>query len=548
MFNWKKTKKIGLFYILLTTFFLTNTSVKAAENVVLRYGLLEESISVTELQSIADTGKIPDKYKAYTNKIPLEKRQDFLVALREKVPINFVALSQLLYTSVGSTILQDFSKLTPREDKAGMQALRTGLVHGSKTAKGLSIISFIQAYPSDRLVIDVKEVPKVLHNLNLSYKQTQQFMQAIDSRLAAKPTQLNLSFDPSQTESSIQFINLSLQDEQRKRLVPVDIYWSNSASATKPVVVLSHGFSSNRKDMHYIAEHLASHGYVVAAVEHIGSNQEYTVDLTKSRLTVIKPQEFLERPQDISFILDELAQLNQKDKHPLQGKLATNNAMIIGHSFGGGTALSIAGAELQVDSLKKRCPQVLDTTVSTAEGLQCVAAKLPENRYQLRDPRIKRAIALNPTSSLMFGETGLEKVQVPTLILSSSADRTTPALTEQIIGFSKIPAPKWLVGIVGATHSSIKDPNSTAQREEKQSSRLGSAEIVGEQATDIHKYMRTITLSFAAQMTSEASKYQIFLTPEYAQYASTQRFPIRLVREIPSDIQKQIGNILSDKQ
>jgi hypothetical protein len=60
--------------------------------------------------------------------------------------------------------------------------------------------------------------------------------------------------------------------------------------------------------------------------------------------------------------------------------------------------------------------------------------------------------------------------------------------------------------------------------------------------------MRTITLSFAAQMTSEASKYQIFLTPEYAQYASTQRFPIRLVREIPSDIQKQIGNILSDKQ
>jgi predicted dienelactone hydrolase len=175
--------------------------------------------------------------------------------------------------------------------------------------------------------------------------------------------------------------------------------------------------------------------------------------------------------------------------------------------------------------------------------LQCVAKDLPENLYQLQDPRIKQAIALNPTSSLMFGKTGLEKVQVPTLILASSADKTTPALTEQIIGFTKITSPKWLIGIVGATHSSIKDPISTAQREEKK-----GVEVVGEQAADIRKYMKAITLAFASQMTPEANKYQVFITPEYAQYASTQAFPIRLVTDIPADILKEINNAVSNNQ
>ncbi len=549
--NWKRiTKNIGFFYTLVATLLIANTSVKAAENVTLRYGILEMSISAADLQSIEKTGKIPSKYTAYTNKLSPEQRQDFLAKLRTEIPINFVTLSRLLYTQVGSTILGDLSKVTIREDNAGMQALRAGLVGGSKNSSGLSIISFIQAYPSERLAIDVKQASQVFNNLNLSYKQTQQFIQAIDSRLAAKPTELNFPFDPSLAGSGkVQVINLpKLKDEQRQRLVPVDIYWSNSTTSDKPVVILSHGFSSERRDMLYIAQHLASHGYVVAAVEHTGSNQQYQVDLTKLRLTNMKPQEFLERPKDISFILDRLAFFNQKEQHPLQGKLATNNAMVIGHSFGGGTALTIAGALLQVDFLKEHCPKI-GTTVSLGAGLQCFAQSLPEKVYQLRDPRIKSAIALNPTSSIMFGKTGLEKIQIPTLVLASSADRTTPALTEQIISFNKISSPKWLIGIVGATHSSIKDPITTAQPEEKkQPSGFGGVEIVGEQAADIRKYMKAITLTFASQMTSEASKYQIFLTPDYAQYASTESFPIRLVTEIPDDIQQEIDNLIGDSK
>ena len=533
------TIKIFLLITIINTYFLLRIKpANPAQNVILRYGILEESISVEDLQRIAATGIVPQQYQVYTNKFPPEDRQKFLEVLRKKVTVNFVSLSRLLYTPVGSSILQDFSKLTFRKDEAGMQALRTALVHGSKTSEGLSVISFIQNYPSQNLVINVAEVPGVFSNFNLSYQQSNRFIQAITPQLAAKPAELNLPFDPGEAGTGkVQVINLPrLKDEQRQRLVPVDIYWSDAAGTTKPVIVLSHGYSSDRTDMRYIAEHLASHGYVVAALEHIGSNQDYRIDPMQGGLALLmKPQEFLERPKDISFILDQLAQWNQQDKHQLQGKLTTNNAMVIGHSFGGGTAMSIAGGELQVDSLRERCAQFLDTTVNFGEGLQCVAKTLPQERYILRDPRIKQAIALNPTTSLMFGETGLENMEIPILILASSADQVTPALTEQIIGFSKIPAPKWLIGIVGATHGSIKDPISTAQREEK-----GGVEVVGAQAAEIHRYMKVITLAFAAQMTPQREQYKIFLTPEYAQYASTQGFPIRLVTEIPADVMEEL--------
>jgi hypothetical protein len=39
-------------------------------------------------------------------------------------------------------------------------------------------------------------------------------------------------------------------------------------------------------------------------------------------------------------------------------------------------------------------------------------------------------------------------------------------------------------------------------------------------------------LATAAQLTAEADTYAVFLTPEYAQFASTNAIPVRLVTEI----------------
>ncbi len=520
------------------------TSAQAAETVVIRIGPLEESISVSDLRTIAETGKVPRNLSGYAKFLSAQQRSQILAALQTKVPLNVVAISNLLNHHVGSAILNDLVTATPREDNAGVQALRAALVLGSTAPQGLSIISFIEAYPSQRLNIDIKQAFRVVGNLNTSFWQTQRFMSAIAPQLTAQRPQLNLPFDPTQAgNAQVQVLNLNLEDEKRDRNIPVDVYWSSATTPDKPVIVFSHGLGSVRTEMRYLAEHLASYGYVVAALEHPGSNETNTNLAAQGKASILKAEEFLERPRDISFVLDQLEKLNQSANNPLAGKLATNNAMVIGYSFGGGTALALAGGELQLEGLKKRCANNL-AVLSLGQGVQCVAEGLPENRYQLRDARIKRAIALNPTTSLMFGETGLSQVAVPTLVLAGSADKTTPAISEQILGFEKIPSPKWLVGIVGGTHLSIKDPSTTLDQVGRPNTNFTGGEVVGEQALDIRTYVKAITLAMAAQLTSDADKYAIFLTPEYAQYASTQAFPIRLITQIPPNAQAVVKDYL----
>jgi predicted dienelactone hydrolase len=543
--SWGSLKTVvGLFSAIVLTQFGANTSAIAADTVVVRLGLFTESISVTELQESARTGELPESLQPYAKGLSDKQRRFFLGALGMNIPINVVTVNNLFNTQIGTTILHDFATALARKDNAGVQALRAGLVLGSTAPHGLSVLSFIAAYPSKRLEIDLPKALIIAGSLNTAFRRTQQFMLALTRsglssdialQLNPKTPQIAFPFDPSQPGiDQVKILNLSLNDQKRDRKIPVDIYWSTAATANKPVIVLSHGFSSVRTDLRYLAEHLASHGYVVAALEHPGSDQTNTNLALQGKADLMKSQEFLDRPQDISFVLDELEKLNQTPNHPLQGKLATTNAMIIGHSFGGGTALEVAGAELQLERLKQRCKNNL-VSFSEGEILQCIAQGLPENSYQLRDTRIKQAIALDPTTSLMFGETGLTKVQVPTLVLASSADKTTPALTEQIVGFDKIPSPKWLVGIVGGTHLSVKDPGTTLDQIGQPNTPISGGEVVGEQAADVRKYVKAITLAFAAQMTPEAKNYAIFLTSDYAHFASTGAFSFHLIRQIPPD-------------
>ena len=540
--SWKNFKVFaGVFCtVALTPFFGVNTSARAADTVVIRYGSLEESVSLEELKKSIETGKLPDSLGTYTKRMTEEQRRFLVEGLKIRIPINVVTLDRLINTQIGTTILSDISTAITRRDQAGLQAMRSGLILGANSPQGLSVLSFIAAYPSKQLGINLPQAITVARSMNSAFIRTQRFMFGLSPQVNPKDIKVASSLDPTQAGSAqVQTIKLNFNDQKRQRQIPLDVYSSTAATANKPLIVFSHGFGSVRTDLRYLAEHLASHGYVVAALEHPGSNETSSKVVSKGKNRLVEPQEFLDRPRDISFILDELETLNQTANNPLQGKLATNNVMVVGYSFGGGTALALAGGELQIENLKQRCQQNSAKT-NLSQGLQCVAQALPEKTYQLRDNRIKQAIALNPTTSLMFGETGLTKVQIPTLILSSSADKITPPLTEQVIGFAKIPSPKWLVGVVGGSHLSVIDPKITPYQQGKLP--ILNKEVTGKQAQDVRKFLKGITLAMAAQLTPEASQYAPFLTSDYAQISSTRLFPLRIVRELsPEMIQEAQG-------
>jgi predicted dienelactone hydrolase len=538
MFDGRIIRSAGVMVLTLSALFSLNgvtTSVQAAETLVLRRSRQSESIDVADLKTVAETEAASPNLEALARILSPKERRQITNALQAKFNLNAVDVRNFLNTQVGDELATALARATPRADRVGVQAMKTALVLGANAPEGLSLISFIEAYPKPRLELNLDEAFEVVENFNGAFWQTQAFMAAIAPKLAPRRSPIDVPFDATQPGSAtVQVLSLNLNDAERDREIPLDVYWSTEASPTKPLIVFSHGLGSVRTDMRYLAEHLASHGYVVAALEHPGSNGTHIRNALKLKVPLLEAEEFLNRPKDISFVLDELQTLNQTASSPLQGKLASARVMVVGYSLGAATALSVAGAELQLTELKQRCPGDI-LAFSLGETAQCFAEGLPEDRYQLRDSRVKAAIALSPTTSLIFGATGLSQVAVPTLIVAESADKTTPALTEQIIGFDKLPSPKWLVGIVGGTHLSVKDPGTTTDQAGQLDTLYTGGEVVGEQAVDVRNYVKAIALAMAAQLTDEASQYAIFLTPEYAQFASTKAFPIRLVTEIPPE-------------
>ncbi|NET03088.1 MAG: alpha/beta hydrolase [Sphaerospermopsis sp. SIO1G1] len=532
MFTKKSQKKLklcaGIFSTIAITQLIGFNSATAAEKVTLRYGPLKESASLIDLKKITENGKFPDSISTFTKRLT-EQQSNFLIrGLKARIPLNVVTLNRLLDTQLGQTILSDIATGLDRKDDAGVQAVRAGLILAASSPEGLSILSFIEAYPSKSLNINVPQAVQVGRILNMGFWRTQQFMLAMVPRTNPREMRINRSFDPTKPgNNQVQILNLNLNDQQRQRPIPVDIYWSNSANREKPVIVFSHGYGSVRTDLKYLAEHLTSHGYVVAALEHPGSNFD-----ANQGIDSLKAQEFVHRPQDVSFVINELEKINQATDNPLQGKLATNNIMVVGYSFGGTTALALAGGEFQVDSLKQSCAQ-RENKLNLVQGFMCRAKDLPEDIYQLRDERVKKIVALTPATSFLFGKSGLTKIQVPTLMLTGSTDNITPTLSEHIPSFARIPSRKWLAAAVGATHLSVVDPSLTDGKPGESKLSFSSREVVGDKAADVRNYTKAVTLAMAAQSTAEANQYANFLTSGYAQVASTRLFPFRLLTDIP---------------
>lgn len=538
MLDGKITRSMRVLMLALGSLFYLNEMtlcVQAAQTVVLRRGQESQAINIADLKTLATTETAPPRLEAAARILSPKQRQQITAALQAKFKLDAVDVRNFLNTQIGNELATALATATPRTDRVGVQSIKTALVLGANTPEGLSLISFLEAYPQPRLELDLDEAFQVVENFNGAFWQTQAFMAAIAPQLAPRRPQLDLPFDPTQSgRATVQVLSLNFNDAERRRSIPVDVYWSTEATTAKPLIVFSHGLGSVRTDLRYLAEHLASYGYVVAALEHPGSNETHIREALKLKAPLLEAEEFLNRPKDISFVLDELQTLNQTASSPLQGRLASDRVMVVGYSLGAATALSIAGAELQLATLKQRCPgNVL--AFSLGETAQCFARELPENSYQLRDSRVKAAIAFSPTTSLLFGETGLTQIAVPTLVAAESADKTTPALTEQILGFEQIPSPKWLVGIVGGTHLSVKDPSTTMDQAGQPDTLYTGGEVVGEQAVAVRNYVKAIALALAAQLTDAANEYALFLTPDYAQFASTQELPIRLVTEIPPE-------------
>jgi predicted dienelactone hydrolase len=496
----------------------------AAEKIYLDYGPLQFSLSVESLEKYAKKGIIDANLANYAGFLTPEQREQLQTALLTKADITPLAVAQFLYSSQGERILAKVGQVVQtKAGQSGFYAIRSALILATADRQGLTPLNILKHFPTHGIRINSRRGFEIIENLSQIIQETESAIAEVE-RQAIKETASNGLVEDLPLPDFSQPGNfsyrqqlLTLLDRSRDRTFPVDLYLPNN-SGRLPLIIISHGLGSDRLTFAYLAKHLASHGLAVAVPEHPGSNASQIQALLNGFANkVTPPRELIDRPLDIKFLLDYL-------ENNYGQQLNVRQAGIIGQSFGGYTALALAGAKLNFASLAEDC-QDIDDSLNLSLLLQCIALELPNRKFDLRDERIVAAIAINPLTSAVFGQEGIGQITIPVMLISGSADPITPALSEQIQPFTWLTTPeKYLVLLKGGTHFSTL--------EESSGSIPLPSQAIGPDPKIARTYVQQLSLIFFESYVLRKPNYQTYLNASYAANISRSLLPLSLVRSL----------------
>ena len=141
------------------------------------------------------------------------------------------------------------------------------------------------------------------------------------------------------------------RDEQRGRDVPVTIYAPADAVRALPVVVFSHGIGEDRDSYEWLGRALAERGFLTVHLTHAGTDRAVLERGYLQLYRAVKRKEnWVNRPLDVSFVLDRLAADPRADM---------TRVAVVGHSAGAFTAFAVAGLQMAGGSLRDRRVRVV---------------------------------------------------------------------------------------------------------------------------------------------------------------------------------------------
>jgi predicted dienelactone hydrolase len=190
---------------------------------------------------------------------------------------------------------------------------------------------------------------------------------------------------------------------------------------TFPLVLFSHGNDGIRFQSFFFAAHLASHGFVVVAPDHHGNT------FVDQLLGIVDPLSAINRPRDISFLIDQFLAFNGEPGNFFEGAIDPARIGLSGHSFGGYTTFAIAGG-----------PFALGT---------------------FTDARVKAIFPQAPPFT-PFTDDFFATISVPTLVVGGSIDVTLPFEENQQRPFDDLHAGASVVGLaelIDAGHFTFSD-------------------------------------------------------------------------------------------
>ncbi|MFX0105446.1 MAG: alpha/beta hydrolase family protein [Candidatus Hodarchaeota archaeon] len=203
-----------------------------------------------------------------------------------------------------------------------------------------------------------------------------------------------------------------------------------------PLIMFSHGFGGHKRQTTHFCCHLASHGYIIASPDHLGSTIWDTLEPYLKTKKGVPPEEMrvnvkrssIDRPLDITFLIDNI--VTGKAWIP-QDSIDKDRIGMTGHSFGGWTTLVVT-----------RCDDRIRAALPLAPG----GGRSLQNQHNLE--QVDSEI-LEPIHNFWNRE-------VPTLFLAAEKDTLLPLPTILDL-YKRTPEPKRMIVLNNADHFHFTD-------------------------------------------------------------------------------------------
>jgi len=507
----------------------------SAEQIRFSYPLAGEfTIYISDLEKFVKEGKLSRRLELYLGQLPPQQQTQFREALSTRYKISHVAMSQFTYSPIGEVLVRRLGRIlqiTPQLN--GFSALRSTFILSAQSDEGLTILNLLKRYPVPIIYLDLPSGLQAYTEVSQLVFKKEQAIAAIQKQAIAETylnPNLNKTAVTSQNDLRVagkvkwEKKQITYLQSDRKVNIMADVYMPQGLATPAPLIVISHGLGSNPDTLLYLSQHLASHGFVVAALEHpkTGSRDfnAFLAGVTTGSLS----DEAIQRPHDVKYLLDALEQKVKADPQ-WRDRINTQQVGLIGHSLGGYTVLTLGGAQLNFNQINKECgtPEPNVSSFNVSKVFQCRFSALKANNIDLSDRRVKVVLAINPLGgSALFGKEGLQNIKVPTAIFASGEDYFTPAVPEQFFPFVWLTtANKYLVSFPKGTHFSF------LERSEK------GVVVIPENAFGVkpeftHPYAEALSLAFFQTHLNNRSEFSTYLNDAYVQAIAPTEFPASL--------------------